>query len=105
MSANGRALPAGWAAAAQNQLEPGETVLAWLETDLNTRLFYAPGLVVLTCRRILSAAPPLAGKEPSWQAWPLTPGLDLRLREHGGTGALELVGPAGRMIGSSTAWT
>ena len=95
VSHNGRSLPAEWEVAAQGQLAPGEQVLAWLETDLDQRLRYARGVVLLTDGRLLSAS--TTDTEVSWQSWPLEEGTDLRSHEHGGAGAVELVAPTGRL--------
>src|SRR5262249_4359845 len=86
-------LPQNWHAEVTAQLEPGESLLAWFEPDLDERLHYAQGLVVLTDRRVLGVGP--AGSP--WQAWRLEPEVDFRVSEHGGTGILELVGPASRL--------
>src|SRR4051812_46019541 len=72
-----------WQAQLQAQLEPDEDVLAWFETDLDPRLFYSPGLVALTPRRLLSvnSTPDGAtGAAPRWESWPLTDGVALRTR-------------------------
>src|SRR5436190_12327188 len=92
---NGKAPPDGWAAEMKAQLRPGETVLAWFEPDLDQRLFYSAGLVVLTDRRLLGAErPPPAtstdGRRPHWQGWDLGPGVELSSKEHAGVGTLDL---------------
>ncbi|MBY4895576.1 ABC transporter ATP-binding protein/permease [Cupriavidus sp. AU9028] len=68
---------------------PGETVLAWLETDLDRRLHFSEGLVVVTDRRVLARQP---GQEAGdgWQQWPLGPTLTLHHGDHAGVGMLEL---------------
>jgi ATP-binding cassette subfamily B protein len=73
------------------QLEPGETLLAWFEPDLDRRLHYARGLVLLTDRRILS----LEDNADTWSQWRLAPEIDLRTAEHGPAGRLEVVDPTG----------
>jgi ATP-binding cassette subfamily B protein len=77
-------------------LEPGETVLAWFEPDLDERLYYVDGFVLLTDRRVLAAEAPAGGAPPHRQDWPLGPDATLRAAEHAGTGTLELLGPSGR---------
>lgn len=67
-------------------LEPGETVLARLDTDLDARLRYVAGRVLVTDRRLLAIAPGQSG----WQSWPCTPGLRLHAHDHAGAAALEL---------------
>jgi ATP-binding cassette subfamily B protein len=89
-----RALPEAWADAVQQHLAPGESILAWLETDLDNKLHYAPGMVVLTTDRLLAGdgTPPKA----AWRSYPLTTEM-LRAEDHPGAGKLELIGPEGRL--------
>ncbi|MFO0929339.1 MAG: ABC transporter ATP-binding protein [Gemmataceae bacterium] len=89
---NPTAPPPGWSAASAH-LQAGEAVLAWVEIDLDERLHYARGLVLLTDRRLLAASTGSDGAV-TWQVWPLTADVDLRAEEHGGTGTLELVDPS-----------
>jgi ATP-binding cassette subfamily B protein len=96
-------LPAARRRSVEEQFESGETLLASFEPDLDQRLCYAQGLVVLTDRRLLALAelPPANGAPAAaaapWQAWPLTPDTALLCRDQGGAGTLELLGPAGRL--------
>src|SRR5690606_32817587 len=69
-----------WSEALAAQLAPGETLAAWLETDLSDTRRFAPGFVALTDQRLLAA------HDGNWQAWPLTPDLTLRHQDHGGVG-------------------
>ncbi|NSL56251.1 cyanophycin metabolism-associated ABC transporter [Uliginosibacterium aquaticum] len=85
-------LPATWQADALARLMPGETVLAALELDLDARLQFARGLLLLTPCRLLACSPDL-----SWQEWPLAAGLTLRHSDHAGVGSLELVDTSGRL--------
>ncbi|OWT64132.1 ABC transporter [Candidimonas nitroreducens] len=57
-----------------------------METDLDTQLRFARGLLVLTQRRLLACTAPGA----PWQAWPLAPDMTLRHYDHAGVGSLEL---------------
>ena len=50
-------LPADLRGMVEAQLAAGETPLAWLELDLDTRLHYARGLLVLTDRRLIDVGP------------------------------------------------
>lgn len=50
-------MPAEWRDAIHSHLDAGETVLAWLETDLDARLRFETGMVLATDRRILACAP------------------------------------------------
>ncbi|RPH65713.1 MAG: ABC transporter ATP-binding protein [Burkholderiales bacterium] len=79
-------LPAEWRGEAEVHLEQGEPVLAWAEIDLDERLGYASGLLVLTARRLWWAG----ADRSSWRSWPLQPGRTLELSDHGGVGSLEL---------------
>src|SRR5262249_12248661 len=79
------------------QLQDGETPLAHFEPDLDARLHYAAGLVVLTDRRMLACETNGNGTNASWQSWPLTASSRLRTVEHGSAGALELVDDTGRL--------
>ena len=70
----------------QAELAPHENALAALPVDLDERLHFASGAVVLTAGRFLACD---AGSS-HWRAWPLTGALELRLLDHGGVGTLEL---------------
>ncbi|MBO9352725.1 ATP-binding cassette domain-containing protein [Bordetella petrii] len=72
--------------AMHSRLAPGEAILAWLETDLDARLAFRAGLVVLTDRRLLARSP----DDGLWHEWPCAPGLSLSLHDHAGAAALEL---------------
>ena len=87
------ALPDRWAAEVEPQLAAGEKTQAWLEIDLDNRLQFAAGLVIVTDRRLLARAPGDGG----WQEWPLRAGLALNHHDHAGVGALELVDANGRL--------
>jgi ATP-binding cassette subfamily B protein len=80
-------LPEVWRPEVQLQLAHGENVLSALEVDLDSRLHFAKGLVLLTERRIMARAP----GETVWQSWPYTHDLTLKLHDHAGVGHLELV--------------
>ena len=68
-------------------LAPGESVLAWLELDLDARLQFAQGAVALTDRRLMANTP----GETTWQFWPYRPELKLRQFDHAGVATLELI--------------
>jgi ATP-binding cassette subfamily B protein len=80
-------IPADWRLEAQTQLHTGENVRAALEVDLDERLYFAQGLVLVTNRRLLSRAP----GQSDWRAWDYRPGLSLKHHDHAGVGHLELV--------------
>ncbi len=80
-------LPSHWAAKVEPKLAADEKNQAWLEIDLDNRLKFADGLVLITNHRLLAYTP---GDE-RWQEWPLRGGLTLNHHDHAGVGALELV--------------
>ena len=71
-----------WQGALAQQLQPGEAALAAFSLDLDDRLQFGDGVVVLTDHRLLAHLP----QANSWQVWPLTPGLQLRHGDHAGVG-------------------
>ncbi|WP_407935143.1 cyanophycin metabolism-associated ABC transporter [Cupriavidus plantarum] len=74
-------------------LEPGETILAGLRLDLDERLHFTQGWVIVTDRRVIARAP----GETAVSAWAIAPGLSLTHVDHAGVGTLELVNDAGRL--------
>jgi ATP-binding cassette subfamily B protein len=86
-------LPEAWRVEALARLAPGERVLAGLETDLDVRLRFGRGLVLVTDRRLVAHG---AG-ETGWRDWPLQAGLVLTKRDHAGVGTLELVDDRSRL--------
>jgi ATP-binding cassette subfamily B protein len=84
-------LPAQWRDALLSQLHPQENVCATLEVDLDTRLHFVAGLVVVTNRRVLSCS----SVQGDWQQWPLQSGLNLLHHDHAGVGHLDLVNAQG----------
>jgi ATP-binding cassette subfamily B protein len=85
--------PAAWAAQLQAQLAADETILAWLEIDLDSQLRFTSGLVAITNHRLLAKATP----DASWQIWPYAQGLALTRRDHSGVGSLELFDASARL--------
>ena len=71
-------------------LEAGERIVATLELDLDERLMFRAGQLVLTDRRIL------AGPD-TWQAWPLSAASRLHHHDHAGIGTLELASGTARL--------
>ena len=82
-----------------------EPPLAWLELDLDTRLHYARGLLVLTPSRLLDIGPiertdgggdeaSVPGSD-SVRSWPLDATSAIRAKDQNSAGRLELLGPAG----------
>ena len=81
-------LPAFWREDVQLQLTSEENVLAWLEVDLDERLYFAKGLLVLTPSRLLWCPP---GKAQAWQSQAWQPDWCLLLSDHAGVGHLRLM--------------
>jgi ATP-binding cassette subfamily B protein len=84
-------LPDGWDNDVRKQLAPGENVLTGVEVDLDAKLRFTKGILVVTNRRLLTRAP----GETAWRDWALRPGLALRHHDHAGVGHLDLVDPEG----------
>ena len=57
-------VPMSWLEHVNTQLATNETVLAWLEIDLDAQLRYAPGLIVLTTQRLIARS----ADDKLWQA-------------------------------------
>ncbi|MDP2155015.1 MAG: ABC transporter, partial [Sulfuricella sp.] len=79
-------LPDAWRAEVESQLANEEEILAWLEIDLDVRLHFTQGLVVVTDRRLLARG----FEETAWRDWTYRKGLVLRRHDHAGVGSLEL---------------
>ena len=79
-------VPEPWAAELGSVVTGQEKVLAWLELDLDPRLRFSRGIVVVTDRRMLA----LPAGESAWQDWPYRTGLALQHHDHGGLGTIEL---------------
>jgi ATP-binding cassette subfamily B protein len=84
-------LPDHWQAEVAKKLAHGENVLASVEVDLDAKLRFTKGLVVVTDRRLLARSP----GETQWCDWPLRAGLALHHHDHAGVGHLELVDAEG----------
>ncbi|SPR99241.1 cyanophycin metabolism-associated ABC transporter [Cupriavidus taiwanensis] len=82
-----------WRAEAGSWLRPGETVLAGLALDLDARLHFTQGWLVVTDQRIVAHAP----GEKNVREWNIASALRLSHTDHAGVGTLELTGPAGRL--------
>ena len=74
-------------------LAPEENVLSALEVDLDSKLHFNKGLVLLTERRIMARAP----GSTVWQDWTYRRGMSLKLHDHAGVGHLELVDDTQRL--------
>lgn len=80
-------LPEAWQGDVAKQLAPGENVLTGVEVDLDAKLHFARGLLLVTDRRLLARTP----GEALWAEWPYRADLRLRHHDHAGVGHLELV--------------
>jgi len=80
-------LPEAWQSDVAKQLAPGENVLAGVEVDLDAKLHFSKGLVLVTSRRLLARAP----GDAAWRDWPYRGDLALRHHDHAGVGHLDLV--------------
>lgn len=87
------ALPAHWLAQVEKNLLTGENVLSSVEVDLDARLRFTKGIIVVTEKRLLARAP----GETEWQHWSYRPGLRLAHHDHAGVGHLELFDDHGRL--------
>ena len=90
-ASNELALPSHWASKVEPKLANDEKIQAWLEIDLDNRLQFSAGLVLVTDRRLLAFAP----GNPDCEEYPLRSGLSLNHHDQAGVGSLELVGETG----------
>ena len=84
-------LPEAWQDEVRKQLAPGENVLSSVEVDLDAKLRFIKGILVVTTRRLLSRAP----GETVWREWVFQAGLALQHHDHAGVGHIELVDQQG----------
>ncbi|HJU71440.1 MAG TPA: ABC transporter transmembrane domain-containing protein [Paucimonas sp.] len=86
-------IPVVWRNAVELHLASGENVVTSVEVDLDAKLRFTKGLLVVTDRRLLARAP----GETVWRDWPYRKGLRLQHHDHAGVGHLELVDDNGRL--------
>ncbi|MBS0309131.1 MAG: ABC transporter ATP-binding protein [Proteobacteria bacterium] len=86
-------LPPTWQTAVAAQLDSDENVIAWLQVDLDAKLHFTDGLLVLTERRLLARA---AG-EDGWRDWIFRADLSLQHHDHAGVGHLALIDAQGQL--------
>ncbi|MDR0478264.1 MAG: ABC transporter ATP-binding protein/permease [Burkholderiaceae bacterium] len=67
-------------------LDSSENVLARLSVDLDTRLHFGQGEIILTDQRLMAQSPGHDG----WRQWPLSASLRLLHHDHAGVGHLQL---------------
>ena len=92
MSSITSSLPEPWRVALTERLARDETILGFLETDLDAGLHFSRGLLVLTTSRLLSA---VEGRR-AWHEWTLRTNLFMSCHDHAGVGSLELHDAEGR---------
>jgi ATP-binding cassette, subfamily B, bacterial len=80
-------LPSAWRDQIQQQLSPSENVFAVLEIDLDQRLRFRNGLVVVTNLGLLTKSP----DAQDWQRWNFQSDLQLTHHDHAGVGHLQLL--------------
>ena len=78
-----------WRAKVQEKIPALSNVLGWFEVDLDARLYFAKSLLLLCADRLFTLEP---DKQSQWlvREWPLTPDLQLSLKDYAGVGTLEL---------------
>jgi len=76
----------------QEKIPALSNVLGWLEVDLDARLYFAKSLL-LVCEDSFFALEPAHETQWSLREWPLTPDLQMRLKDYAGVGTLELHTP------------
>lgn len=74
-------------------LRSSENVLGVLEVDLDARLRFGSGAVLITNQRLISRFP----DETGWKSWDLRPGLALSHMDHAGVGTLALRDAGGQL--------
>jgi len=84
-------IPVDWQADLNSQIAKGENVLTTLEVDLDNKLRFRKGLLVVTDQRLLTKSP----GETDWKEWRFRQGLQLSHHDHAGVGHLELVDEEG----------
>jgi ATP-binding cassette subfamily B protein len=87
-------LPFFWQEGVLSQVHLGENVLAWLEVDLNDELRFKKNLVILTDQRVISTDE----TQKSWNFYPVSSDLSLRVMDHAGVGTLALYQGARRLV-------
>ena len=89
-----------WLAEVESNLSPGENVLSSVEVDLDARLRFTKGIIVVTEKRLLARSPGAA----AWESWSFRPGLRLTHHDHAGVGHLELFDDHGRLAAWRFTW-
>ncbi|MCY2985047.1 MAG: ABC transporter ATP-binding protein [Planctomycetota bacterium] len=86
-------LPTGFKSELAAQLQSGEEILAWLEPNLDAKLCFGSGMVVLTNRGVISRQPTPPGTQLApLLRWDLSDVREIKKLDRVGLGVLELVG-------------
>ncbi len=81
-------LPQPWSEKLRDRLLPNERVSGWLQVDLDSKLNFSAGVLVLTTQRLLSWE--TGGADAGWREWPLGAVLCLKHSDHAGVGQLSV---------------
>ncbi len=86
-------LPLGFQNELAPQLQSGEEILAWLEPNLDAKLRFGNGIVVLTNRGVIARQPTPPGTQLApWLRWDLSDVREIKKLDRVGLGVLELLG-------------
>jgi len=83
------AWPAHWEPRLGAHLASLQNALAILEVDLDARLQFVPGLLIVTDRQVVFAHD-VPGQDLRWDRWDLAPDQVMRHHDHAGVGTLSL---------------
>ncbi len=87
------AIPPAFRRELETQLLVGEEVITWLEPNLDSKLRFGNGIVVLTNLGVLARQPSPPGENLApWLRWPLTEIRELKKLDRAGLGILQLLG-------------
>ncbi|MDE2428567.1 MAG: ABC transporter ATP-binding protein [Burkholderiales bacterium] len=86
-------IPAFWQSELKKQIAKGENVLTAVEVDLDSKLRFEKGLIVVTNSRILAKSP----GDTLWKSWSFSNGMSLTHHDHAGVGHLQLLNLQGLM--------
>src|SRR5712692_2926870 len=81
-----QAIPSDWLSDVHSYLTEDEIILGHLEIDLDSRLYFVPGIVIITNFRLFSKT----RNDASWEEWFYRQDLALVHQDHAGVGSLEL---------------
>jgi len=90
------AWPAHWEPRLGAHLASLQNALAILEVDLDARLQFVPGLLIVTDRQVVFAQD-VPGQDLRWDRWDLAPDQVMRHHDHAGVGTLSLQNAQGQL--------